>query len=79
MYPQIILICIRNKKVKVNTDDFEPMKHFHFYALCFQPSRGGAYDRKVYRDYFFFCLQRYRKCFALDLALEEALVVSGFG
>ena len=35
MYPQIIFICIRNKKVKLNTDDFEPMKHFHFYALCF--------------------------------------------
>ena len=44
-----------------------------------QASRGGAYEQKVEPDYFFFCLQRYRKCFALDLVLEETLVVSGFG
>ena len=42
MYPQIIFICIRNKKVKLNTDDFEPMKHFHFYALCVDNLQGAG-------------------------------------
>ena len=42
MYPQIIFICIRNKKVKLNTDDFEPMKPFHIYALCFDSLQGAG-------------------------------------
>ena len=59
MYPQIIFICIRNKKVKLNTDDFEPMKHFHFYALCFDSLQGaglmtgrsiGTISSFVYKD-----------------------------
>ena len=40
MYPQIIFICIRNKKVKLNTDDFEPMKHFHIITLSFDSFKG---------------------------------------
>ena len=69
MYPQIIFICIRNKKLKLNTDEFEPMKHFHFYALRFDSLQGaGLTTGRSIGTISFFCLQRYRKCFALDLS-----------
>ena len=59
MYPHMIFICIRNKKVKLNTDDFEPMKHFHIITLPFDSLQGaglttgrsiGTISSFVYKD-----------------------------
>ena len=59
MYPQIIFICIRNKKLKLNTDEFEPMKHFHFTLSVLTAFKGrglrpeglsGLFPSFVYKD-----------------------------
>ena len=71
MYPQIIFICIRNKKVKLNTDDFEPMKHFHIITLPFDSFKGRGLRPESLLGLFLLLFTRISEVFCVRISLRR--------
>ena len=77
MCQQIIFICIRNKKVKLNTKDFYPMKIFKRHTSREQiltGFKGRAYRKEGQSGLFFCCLQM-SEVFYVSEELRYLLVV----
>ena len=71
MYAQIIFICIRNKKVKLNTDDFEPMKYFHVFRPSFDSFKGRGLRPEGLSGLFLLLFTKISEVFCVRFSLRR--------